>query len=909
MFLVVLYLGQTGCGDSGSGAGDTAAEVSANAGDDQEILVGEATSLDGLSSSRVKTAAWSFVSTPDGSSASITNSDSLTASFTPDVEGEYVIQLSINGGGATDSLTLTAKNVIAEITVPGVTLDAAQINSIKSVVSSRERLGLDEYTIDLEDTGGQLSAEGSQVASGRSIVSYAWEQVSGPSSTTTGDTASSAFSFAAPSLADFLNSTDRYKWQVFPISRDDTEIIFKLTVASDAGDSDSATLTIALTDDGEEIHTSTGLPNVGVNTTVYLSGPGLDATGASATVAANENGDPVTDWNWTLSIPSGSSAVFTDSGTTTSTSQFPKFVPDVAGVYTVTHASTTGNQTHTNPTTKASGSLAIYAGEYVGVGTIGGTSATNPQCGTCHDGVVQDDKLTGWTQTTHASIFEQSVSLYDSLSPAPYLWPYHTVGYNDDADNDGFDDLVSNEGFTFPDTGMTFSEFTENYPDIAALANVQCESCHGPGSGHSGDPTHIGVSTSQFGVCGSCHIQENQFKNSLHNSSGVSHGSGNYQNSWVTNAGCVRCHNSGGFLSYLESGEEELASVAADFETGDFVGITCAACHDPHSAENEKQLRLAGEVDMVVDDSTVDAGKAAVCYTCHDGFYAHGEDDCDPDNNRATSNNVICETIDQTATQYLRQVHYNPQGPVLEGKGALTDLDGDGDADFTLDENSFHSDENFTLADATGDNTLSSENNKCVTCHMATAPTKEEDGYGHLGGHAFKLRSEHGIGHLLGEETEDDTTEEAGAIELTSACQSCHLTLTEFNRTARADYDGDGSVEGVQDEISGLLVALTTKIKSRDTTRINQTSGTVVSSGVITVNTLSYTGANTTAQTDSFNALSATLRRGVWNHNLIVRDGSLGIHNAAYTIQVLQGTYTAVGGNSFITDYPNATVR
>ena len=53
----------------------------------------------------------------------------------------------------------------------------------------------------------------------------------------------------------------------------------------------------------------------------------------------------------------------------------------------------------------------------------------------------------------------------------------------------------------------------------------------------------------------------------------------------------------------------------------------------------------------------------------------------------------------------------------------------------------------------------------------------------------------------------------------------------------------------------------------------------------------------------------ATVRRAIWNHNLIARDGSLGVHNAAFTVQLLQKTYTAAGGNSFATDFPSATQR
>ena len=887
--LIIFVTMQMSCGDGSS----TTTTVTASAGDDRDVLVNTATALDGNSSVGVRTVSWTLESQPSGSSATLSGSTTLTPSFTPDVTGAYVIELSINGNSSTDSVTITAKSIVAAITLGS-----------GSTVTTRTRFGTTEYIVDLEQASGILSAETSL----GSVASYSWEQVSGPGATASGGSTGSTLTFTAPSLAGFFNASDHYKWQLLPVSRDDTKMIFKLTVSDSSGNSDSATLSVFVQDDGSEIHTSSGLPNVGLGTVVYLSGPDLDSTGASTTVAANENGDPITDWSWALSIPSGSSATLIDSGTTTSTLQFPKFVPDVAGLYTVTYSSTTGNATSTNPTTKGSGTLSINAAEYVGVGTVGGTTALNPQCGTCHDGtVVEDDMLTEWSETNHASIFENSISLYDSLAPEPYLWQFHTVGYNTDADSDGFDDLASDESFTFPDAGMTFVEFTTDHADVAVLANVQCESCHGPGSLHSGDPTRIEFSASQFGVCGQCHIQESQWKNSAHNMTGVAHGSGGYQGYWVTNAGCIRCHNSNGFISYLESGEDELATVAADFETGDFTGITCAGCHNPHDATNEHQLRVAGNVTMVVDGSTVDAGHAAACYTCHDGFYEYGEDDCD-DNDDGTAES-ICTTVDQVAVGYFRQVHYNPQAPVLEGKGALNDLNGDGTDDFALDENSFHSDADFTLASVTGDSTLSDENNKCVTCHMATGPTAEEEGYEHLGGHAFKLRSGHSIGHLSGEETEDDAEAEEEDLTLVSICQSCHPTVTEFNRTARADYDGDGLLEGIQDEVEGLLVALTTKIKAQDTVNVKSTSGTVESGGTITVNALSYTGSTAAAQGTSFRATSDTLKRGIWNHNLIARDGSLGVHNAAFTVQVLQGTYTAAGGNSFATDYPDAEVR
>ncbi|MBI2346883.1 MAG: hypothetical protein HYV03_08445 [Deltaproteobacteria bacterium] len=881
-----------GCGTETT----TTVTASANAGDDQDSLIGDTVTLDGRASSGVNSMTWSFTSVPSGSSAALTNASTLQPTFSPDVAGSYVIRLSVNDAASTDSVTVTAKHVLAVISVPS-----------DSAITTRKRFNSTENVVNLQQTGGKLSGEGSR----GSIAAYAWTQVSGPGATATDGTTKSTLAFTAPALTAFLatSPSNQYKWQVMPIAREGTKMVFKLNVEDASGNSDSATIDIYVQDNSAEIRTQAGLPNVGVGTTTYLSGPTYKAATETA----------LADWSWTLTPPSGSSVKFADSGAATSTSQFPKFTPDAEGIYTVAYSSSSG---------ATSGTIRINAGKWVGVGTVGGTSATNPQCGACHDGSVQPDRVTGWSGTVHATKFENSMSTYAGLAPEPYLWVFHTVGYDSSASNDGFDDLATTAGFTFPSAGLTWTSFIATYPSVAKLANIQCENCHGPGNQHSGDPTKIAVSASQYGVCGQCHLQEAEWINSGHNMTGYVHGSGAYQSAWITSTGCVRCHSAKGFEQYVNG--ETLTAVT---ETGAFPGVTCAACHDPHSATNSRQLREKGNVTMVADNTTVDAGKAAVCYTCHDAFYEYNQTSCD--SNSDGNADAKCTTIDQTATQYVRQVHYNPQAPVFEGKGALTDLNGDGTADFSLTENSFHSGATFILATVTGDDTKSTTNDKCVTCHMAAGPAATDAGYRHLGGHAFKLRLDHGIGHLSGEETgEASDTAAAGTTQLTSACTACHTTLTDFNRTARADYDGDGSIEGIQDEVKGLLLALSTKIKAQDTANVKSTSGTTQSGSTITVDALSYAGtcssfsstckaaAGTSSCTNvatgktrddyqqcNFLDATATIRRAIWNHNLIARDGSLGVHNAAFTIQVLQKTYTAAGGSAFATDYPSATQR
>ena len=106
--------------------------------------------------------------------------------------------------------------------------------------------------------------------------------------------------------------------------------------------------------------------------------------------------------------------------------------------------------------------ISINVADWTGVGTIGGTTATNPQCATCHDGGVQPDRTTGWTASAHATLFEDSMTTYAGLAPEPYLWEFHTVGFNKDADNGGFDDLAGDNSFTFPETGDYKIEHLKN---------------------------------------------------------------------------------------------------------------------------------------------------------------------------------------------------------------------------------------------------------------------------------------------------------------------------------------------------------------------------------------------------------------------------------------------------------------
>lgn len=103
------------CDDDDDGNDIIPIEVFADAGDDQTVNVGQMVTLDGSGSTITGATTldynWEFTSVPDGSAATLTNVNAANASFTPDVEGDYVVQLTVSSGDEedTDEVTITAQ--------------------------------------------------------------------------------------------------------------------------------------------------------------------------------------------------------------------------------------------------------------------------------------------------------------------------------------------------------------------------------------------------------------------------------------------------------------------------------------------------------------------------------------------------------------------------------------------------------------------------------------------------------------------------------------------------------------------------------------------------------------------------------------------------------------------------------
>ncbi|MDG1121142.1 MAG: PKD domain-containing protein [Glaciecola sp.] len=94
----------------------------ANAGPDQSLLVGQLVSLSGASSTDADNDAitylWSFVSIPVSSTVTLDNAAIVNPQFTPDVEGSYVLNLTVNDGQ--DDSVVDA--VVIDIILPQIKL-------------------------------------------------------------------------------------------------------------------------------------------------------------------------------------------------------------------------------------------------------------------------------------------------------------------------------------------------------------------------------------------------------------------------------------------------------------------------------------------------------------------------------------------------------------------------------------------------------------------------------------------------------------------------------------------------------------------------------------------------------------------------------------------------------------------
>jgi hypothetical protein len=370
------------------------------------------------------------------------------------------------------------------------------------------------------------------------------------------------------------------------------------------------------------------------------------------------------------------------------------------------------------------------------------------------------------------------------------------------------------------------------------LANVQCENCHGPAANHAANPddyTVIPQVELAATVCGGCHTGPMQPIYEEWNSSGhaaVVPDALSVMSSSTNNiSSCGRCH-SGSVRLALIGGQNPVAL------TNDLnVAITCAVCHDPHSTNsNPAQVRNPLFSTNYFSLSTTDM------FT---NVYA------------ANTNINLCGQCHNARgaawTDTSRAPHNSPQYNFL--LGSIGELPS-GPTNFV--PATFNPGTHAGLPDP-GTFYLT---NQCVSCHMqkdappATTHT-----------HTFEVTSH-------------------------AVCLNCH------------SFDPGNSAPGVSNQITTVLVLLNNwaaTVRGAFQTNSGANGGALWEyttpgglklvtdplSGYATGWTLVNQGTNTGPNAVGQALIPDNIKKARFNLYLVVNDGSLGIHNWIFALNLL----------------------
>jgi hypothetical protein len=517
-----------------------------------------------------------------------------------------------------------------------------------------------------------------------------------------------------------------------------------------------------------------GLSNVPINVPVYLR----------VSAADPKNSGTAT---WTLSgRPPESKSVIT-TVTTITKSMVAKFTPDVVGAYYVQVTLRNAAGVASTP------QFAFFnAGTYIGV--------TAGNCKQCHP-----SKTDEWAKTGHAVLFSEELdNKIDgpagvAPSAAGYVTHYsetctrcHTTGWYPAPYNGsgGYWDAKEKAKWTFPTYKQIDDAFTKKGPSnwdsapagVKNMGVIGCEVCHGPAEQHVKNGAKVMDTTLDSGVCNQCHGA------AANHSRGWQLGNSKHQTGesfeeiyGPARQACSRCHSAEGFITFTANPKNQAAWANEEGPVG------CAVCHDPHDDKNPFQLRISGTpVEVLSLPNAKDVGLSAICYTCH-----WGRRDLVADATVINANGAAGYPHYSTAAEMLSDTGGFTFGQTLPNSphGALVGVAPIPSGSTTPGSAKF-------LYSAPTD-TKGNIPGPCITCHMIAGPPAADKAAYQVGGHSF------------------NTVSPDGMVEYGAACKSCHGEVKDFNLKAKGDYDGNGTVAGVQDELKGLLDAVLKNLEGK----------------------------------------------------------------------------------------------
>ncbi len=538
--------------------------------------------------------------------------------------------------------------------------------------------------------------------------------------------------------------------------------------------------------------------------------------GMKVYLSADTVGAPTATWTWTIvEKPATSNATFSDAAARNTT-----MTPDVSGRYIVQIGVDGG----------VVGLDTLHASNYMG------TPATGLSCTMCHSA-----NATAYAQTGHANHYKRGITgqLATTTHNGQAVGRYntscakcHTTGWEPDVDNGnfgfeskktGWDDewhkigTFVNGMYYIPTNDMTsWNLMQASYPTVASVAAIGCESCHGPGKEHAmngGNKTMISNDL-YAGPCMQCHDAPAEGYH-LGESWKESHHSGMTLSAGeASRSACWPCHSGSAMVAY-----------AKDINKPDYTktpinsSINCVTCHDPHDATNPKQLRLLKQKPLMngyVIPETV-GGTGVLCMNCHRA--------------RVDSKAKVESQARVFGDRFYN--HYSPQTDMFVGNNGGYDFNNN----------------------LTGLSTHTQLENGCVTCHMAE--TQPASGFAHTN-HEMSMK-------------------DAQGNDIVTACKTCHGDIQKFDDVkGMTDYDGNGTIEGVQTEVKSLLASLKKRLPV-------DANGEVV--------TMRADSMKVKNHPDYPQVLGA-----MWNYYAVKYDWSSGVHNTKYTVGLLKASLGVLTG-------------
>lgn len=543
------------------------------------------------------------------------------------------------------------------------------------------------------------------------------------------------------------------------------------------------------------------------------SGLSVIGKGMKAYLNADTSGTGVT-YSWSVTVkPDSSNAVLDSVGTKMNT-----FTPDVTGDYTI--SVTVGSNTQ---------STNIHAGIYYG-------SPLNKNCAPCHVLNAEYNKFDSWKGTPHATMYKRGISgelEVNDVGEGTYgtiCQICHTTGWDPSANNGNFGYLSIQTGWdtTWYKPATLANGFIEipegdssrwnilnaNYPSLARVAVIGCESCHGPSTDHvltvEANKTAKSI---EGGVCEQCHDVPPRYSTGIYWEAS-NHATLKNSGSVTTRTSCYPCHRGNAFIQYTKNQTNPGYSVAEDNLP---VTISCATCHDPHVSANYglRILTLDSLANGYQPPQGV-GGFGLLCMNCH----------------HARENGVTLIANQQKVFADRFYPHHSPQ------------------ADMLLGSNGYEYNQNIE-----GIGTHQGLINTCVTCHMQP---RTNSGF---------IEVNHQMNMV-----------DSSGNDLVTACQVCHgASIRKFSDVmAFYDYDGDGKVEGATIEVEGLMNKLKAILPKDSSGEVV----TMAADSLIVKNDPHY----------------PEVLKAMYNYQFVKEDGSMGVHNAKYAVELLKASFGNLTG-------------